>query len=115
MKEANKIVRTITTENKGEHKYYFIDFMTFENFVSKKQSGYTWENHSFELHPYKWYDLRWIYQIPAYYILLRAFRNSPERINKQMHKRTSIATLITEILLATKAIIEFIKLFITDI
>ena len=112
MIKSNKIVRTITTENTNEFKHYFIDFMTFEKFVYEKQNGYTWLNHTFEIYPYKWFDLRWIYEIPSYWLLLRIFRNSEAKINKQIHNKASIITLITEMLLATKPTIELIKFFI---
>ena len=115
MKKSDKIVRTKTTygsEKKSEEMYYEFDFMTFSKYVSKK-NGYTYADYNFELYPYKWYDIRWVYQIPSYWLLLRIFRNSPDRINRQTHKKTSTITLIIEMLLATKPIIEFIKLFIT--
>lgn len=112
MRNAKEIVRTITTESKGEYKHYYIEFMTFEKFVSNKENGYTWYNHTFEIYPYKWFDLRWIYEIPSYWFLLRIFRNSEAKINKQTHNKASIITLITEMLLATKPIIELTKFFI---
>lgn len=115
MNKANKIVRTKTiigSEKKPKEMYYEIDFMTFKKYIGKINPQYVFAHHKFELYPYKWYDIRWVYQIPSYWLLLRIFRNSPERISKQIHSKISTATLITEILLATKPIIEFIKLFI---
>lgn len=117
MNKANKIVRTKTTngsKKKPEEMYYEIDFMTFEKYIGKSKYGYTYADYEFELYPYKWYDIRWIYQIPSYWLLLRIFRNSPERINRQTHKKTSTITLIIEMLLAIKPVIEFIKLFIPE-
>ena len=117
MNKSNKIVRTKTTygsEKKPNEMYYEIDFMTFDKYVSKNNPQYTFTDYKFELYPYKWYDIKWIYQIPSYWLLLRIFRNSPERINRQTHKKTSTITLIIEMLLAIKPVIEFIKSFIPE-
>ncbi|ANH61034.1 hypothetical protein NV36_01990 [Dokdonia donghaensis DSW-1] len=68
MHKSNTIVRTKTTNGNNrniDEMYYDIEFMTFVNYLSKKH-GYTYQDYKFELYPYKWYDLRWIYQIPAY-------------------------------------------------
>ncbi|SHJ26700.1 hypothetical protein SAMN04488096_1273 [Mesonia phycicola] len=116
MNKSNKIVRTKTThgnKNKPLEVYYEIEFMTFSNYISKLNPDIILTDYKFEIYPYKWYDLRWIYEIPAYWLLLRIFRNSPERINKQTHNKISKITLITEILVMTTSIIELIKLFIS--
>jgi len=112
MNKSNKIVRTkqiFGSKKKPNDMYYEIEFMTFRKYIGKINPMYKLMDYKIELYPYKWYDLRWIYQIPSYWLLLRIFRNSPERINKQTHNKTSTITLITEILLLIKPVIEFIK------
>ncbi|MFT6066664.1 MAG: hypothetical protein ACJAQX_002560 [Polaribacter sp.] len=115
MNKSGKIVRTKTTtgnKNKPNEMYYEIDFITFKEYVSKlgKHNAFIYEGKpQFDLYPYKWYDFRKFYQIPAYWFLLRIFRNSPERINKQTHNKASIITLITEILFLIKPVVEFIE------
>ena len=118
MNKSSKIVRTKTTfgnENKPNEMYYEIDFMTFKEYILKleKHNAYIYEGKpKFELYPYKWYDFKKLYQIPAYWFLLRIFRNSPERINKQTHNKASIITLMTEILLLINPIVELFKWFV---
>lgn len=116
MKEYNSIVRTKTVYGniKEPHKMYKkIEFMTFKKATSKMPNRYYSDDSVFAIYPYKWYDIRWIYQIPSYWVLLRIFRNSEAKISKQMHNNTSTITLIIEMLLATKPTIELIKLIIT--
>jgi len=116
MKKSNSIVRTITINgnlNNPNEMYYEIDFMTFSKYVFKINNDYFILDYQFKLHPYKWYDLRWIYQITSYWLLLRIFRNSETKINKQIHNKASTITLITEMLLVIKPTIELIKFFIT--
>ena len=116
MKKSNSIVRTKTiygNNRNPDEMYYEIDFMTFSRYMLKKNPDYIIPDYKFELYPYKWYDISWIYQIPSYWLLLRIFRNSEAKINKQIHNKASIITLIIEILLATKPIIELTKIFIT--
>uniref|UniRef100_UPI0040493CF1 hypothetical protein n=1 Tax=Flavobacterium sp. TaxID=239 RepID=UPI0040493CF1 len=115
MRKSKSIVRTITIHGSKKNKdemYFEINFMPFSSYINKKNDYFKFKDYEYKLYPYKWYDLRWIYQIPAYWLLLRAFRNSEARISKQKHKAMSIITLITEMLLATKTMIEFCKLFI---
>jgi hypothetical protein len=104
----NKIVRTIIKQkgNDGKPNSYKIDFMKFSEYDLK--SEYKFINGNTELYPYKWYDLRKLYQIPSYWFLLRIFRNSTERINKQNHDKTSIITLMLEILILIKTIISLL-------
>lgn len=114
MNKGSKIVRTKTiigNKNNPSEMYYQIDFMIFSKYILKKNDGFKFYNQIFELYPYKWFDLRWVFEIISYWLLLRIFRNSPERISRQMHNKTSTATLIIEILLTTKLVIEIAKLF----
>ena len=115
MKKSNSIIRTKTTYgNKKfpEKMHYEIDFMTFSKYISKLNPDYKFIDHKFEIYPYKQYDIRWIYEIPSYWLLLRIFRNSPAKINRQTHSKMSTITLISEILLIIKPTIELIKFII---
>ena len=112
MNKSSKIVRTKTTfgnKKNPNEMYYEIEFMTFSKYIYKLSPDLIIMDYKFELYPYKWYDFRKFYQIPAYWFLLRIFRNSPERINKQTHSKASIITLITEILFLIKPVVEFIE------
>lgn len=116
MENSNSIVRTKTiygNNSNPSEMYYEIDFMTFSKYILKKNPDFILLDYKFELYPYKWYDLRWIYQIPSYWLILRVFRISEDKINKQIHNKVSTITLITEMLLAIKSIIELTKIFIT--
>ncbi len=107
-----KIVRTIIKYKGRDDKpdSYEIDFMTFEVFDHK--SDYKFIDGNIELYPYKFYDLRWIYQIPAYWLLLSVFRKSDNNISRKMHKRTSALILIIELLPTINPIINLIKFLI---
>lgn len=113
MENTNSIVRTKTTHgniNEKSKMYYQIHFMTFEKYIDK--SEFIYPNHKFELYPYKWYDLRWIYQKPSYWLLLKLFRKNLTKINTKNHKRTSIILLIIEILSFIMSSVLFIKVII---
>ncbi|MBX9886301.1 MAG: hypothetical protein K2Y30_00005 [Flavobacteriaceae bacterium] len=115
MKRSNSITRTKTIkENRKnpEKGYFTINFMTFSSAVSKENRPYKVLNETFQIYPYKWYDLRRFYEIPAYWFLLRILRINEHKISTTKHKVTSITVLITEILSITKLLKEFIKVFI---
>lgn len=113
MRKSNSIVRTITLygEKKSTNEmHYQIEFMTFKKALSKINPRVQYIDSHTELYPYKWFDLRYIYQIPAYWLLLRIFRISEDKISKQTHRRTSIITLMSEILILVKLIFEIVKI-----
>jgi hypothetical protein len=115
MKKSNSIVRTITINGSPKdpnEMHYEIDFMTLSNALSKKNPGYKIINKTFKIHPYKWYDIRWIYQIPSYWFLLRIFRIDENKISTAKHNVMSIIVLLTEILTMMKSLKELIKAFI---
>ena len=95
MNKSSKIVRTKTTngsEKKPNEMCYEINFMTFSKYVSKLRPDLIIMDYKFKLYPYKWYDIRWIYQIPSYWLLLRIFRNSPERITSSLSMKILTAS-----------------------
>lgn len=113
MRKSNSIVRTITfkgDKNVPNEMHYQIEFMTFKKALLKINPRIQYMDVHTELYPYKWFDLRYIYQIPSYWLLLRIFRNSEDKISRQIHRKTSTITLITEILLFITSIIEIIKI-----
>ena len=115
MKKSNSIVRVITIYNKNkDNTHYEIDFMTYKKALYFINDRIGFKDVEKKIYPFKWYDIRYLYQIPAYWLLLRAFRNSEDKISKQRHNAVSTITLITEMLLAIKPIIEFVKLFISN-
>ena len=65
----NKIIRTITRYKgkDGKPNSHEIEFMTFSKYDAK--SEYKFIDGNIEIYPYKWYDLRKIYQIPSYWFL----------------------------------------------
>lgn len=88
--------------------HYRIDFMLFWHYLDKKKFAYP--DYKLEIYPYKWYDLRWIYQKPSFWLLLKIFRKNPNKITNQIHRNTSTIVLISEIFFTIKSIIEVIKL-----
>ena len=115
MKNHNSIVRTKTifgSEREPNKMYQKIEFMTFEKAKRKFPNRFYKTDSVFEIYPYEWYDIRWIYQIPAYWLLLRIFRISEAKISKAMHNTASTATLIIEIFASIKPLIELKKLII---
>ena len=110
MNRNSKIVRTKTTHNLNdsiERQYYSTRFMTFDKYI--KESNWKINGQKFELYPYKIYDIRCLFEIPSYWILLKFFRNKEHKIATETHKATSTIVLIVEILSITKSIIEFIN------
>lgn len=115
MKKSNSIVRTITINGNPKNPdkmHYKIDFMTFSKALSKENPHYQVMHETFKIYPYKWYDIRWIYEIPAYWFLFRILHKSESNISRQMHNRTSTIVLVAELLSIAKPTIELIKLFI---
>lgn len=109
MKKSKTIVRTKTTHGlnyKPEEMYYEVNFMTFSRYIERSQ--FAEYGSKFELFPFKWYDLRRFYQIPAYWILMR-LKKSEKDISKSTHKKASTITLLTEVLLLAKPVIELLK------
>jgi hypothetical protein len=105
--KRSKILRTIIKYkgNDGKPNSYEIDFMTFEKYDA--QSHYIFPDGNIELYPYKWYDIRRIYQIPSYWFLLLFNKLLKIQINKRNHKRVSIGLLVPIIAFIN----EVIKLF----
>jgi hypothetical protein len=115
MRKSNSIVRTITINgnpNNPKEMHYKIDFMTFSKALSKENPHYKFMHQTFKIYPYKWYDIRWIYEIPSYWFLLRVFRIDEHKISTAKHNVMSITVLITEILTTIKSVKELINLFI---
>ena len=103
----NKIIRTIENHkgNDGKPNSYVVDFMTFSEYDQK--SEFKFIDGNIELYPYKWYDIRWVYQIPSYRFLLllnRLLKNPIER-NKTNHNRASIITLILQIIALLQSVV----------
>jgi hypothetical protein len=117
MNNSGKIVRTITitgNENKPNKMYYEIEFMIFKEYVSKldKHNAFIYEDKPvFKIHPYKWYDFRKIYQIPAYWFLRLINRNLTNQIqvNKRNHNIASSITLMSEIVILLKTLISLLE------
>lgn len=87
MNRNNKIVRTKKTFNlydSKERQYFKTELMTFDNYIKE----YNWKvnGQKFELYPYKWFDLRWIYEKPSY-LLLHIFSKS---LNKDLNRHKTI-------------------------
>jgi hypothetical protein len=117
MKKSNSIVRIITIhKNKinTTETHYEIDFMTFKKALSKVNPIYEFKDVKTEFYPYEWFDLRWVYEIPSYWLLLRIFRISEAKLTKQTHKTASISVLISEIIVAIKSSKELIKVIINN-
>lgn len=106
MKRANSIVRTRTINKDERGDYYDIELMTYSKYLQR--SEFMFMKHKIELYPYKWYDLRRLWEIPSYLIVLKFFRISEANIKIQRHKRISIIVLITEILALIKLITSII-------
>jgi hypothetical protein len=109
----NKIVRTIT-KYKGVDKRpnsYEINFMTFKEFDLKPTYIYTDGSKSAELYPYKWFDIRKFYQIPAYWFLLSVnrFRKNTIQINNRNHDIASTIILMSEIVILLKTLIKLFE------
>ena len=104
--KRSKILRTIINYkgNDGNPDSYEIDFMTFEKYDTKYY--YKFLDGNIELYPYKWYDIRKIYQIPSYWflLLLNKLMKNQIQINKRNHKRALIALILTIIPLITALI-----------
>ncbi|OAD44600.1 hypothetical protein [Polaribacter atrinae] len=122
MNKSSKIVRTKTTngsEKNLEEMYYEIEFMTFEKYVSElnKYNEYNYIGKpKFEKYPYKWYDLRKIYQIPSHYFFhkLNVFFNRKINFNKTKTTAMYLTVFIMESLSAW-LIVEFVKLVIKNL
>ena len=109
MRKLNKIVRTKTIHYNKLGDSYEVDLMTFENYLLK--SEYILMSTEFKLHPYKWYDLRWIVDKPFYY-LSRLFNNQTNNalnLNNTKSITIRIAIFLTETL-SGYGLIELIKI-----
>ena len=112
----NKIFRTIRKYKgkEGKPNSHEIEFMTFSKYDAK--SEYKFIDGNIEIYPYKWYDLRRIYQIPTHY-----FFHKLDIFFKRNIKRTKIKTtamyvivFIIESLFAW-LIVELVKFAISKI
>ena len=52
--------------------------------------------HSVKLYPYMWYDLRWIYEKPAFFIYRFFSKNSLLNARNPINIATKIAIVVTE-------------------
>ncbi|TYC14782.1 hypothetical protein ES677_05220 [Bizionia gelidisalsuginis] len=112
----NKIVRTITKYKgkDGKPNSYEIEFMSFSKFDSK--SVYKYIDGNIEIYPYKWYDLRRIYQIPAHYFFhkLNIFFKTEINLTKTKTIAMYFTVFIMESLFAW-LIVELVKFVISKI
>lgn len=106
MKHKNTIVRTKTIHINESGHYYENNLVTWEKFISR--SKYVYYNVGYKLYPYKWYDFRYVYQVPAYWILLKLRRNENEISNKQ-YRGMSIVTLFIEMLSVLKPLMKIFE------
>jgi hypothetical protein len=107
----NKIVRTIRKYKGKDQKFksHEIDFMTFSEYDAK--SEYKFIDGNIEIYPYKWFDIRKFYQIPAYWFLSlinKLFKNTIQ-INKRNHNVASTITLISQIVILAKTLVVLFK------
>lgn len=82
MKKSKSIVRTRTTFGKSKNPnemYYKIDFMTFEKAIRKTNNRFYTTDEKFEIYSYKWYDLRWTYEMPYYWFLLSVLKTETKQ------------------------------------
>jgi hypothetical protein len=66
MFKSDKIVRTRSSDNDNGH--YTIKLMYYKDYA--RESKTIIYGQAFELYPYKWYDLRWLYQKPLLFLSL---------------------------------------------
>jgi hypothetical protein len=119
MNNSSKIVRTKTTngsEKKPNEMHYKINFMTFSKYVSKLRPDLILMDYKFELYPYKWYDIRWIYEIPTHYFFHKLDTFLKKNIKRTKTKTTAMyfTVFIMESLLAW-LIVELVKFVISKI
>lgn len=107
----NKIVRTITRYKgkDGKPNSYEIEFMTFSEYDAK--SEYKFIDGNIKIHPYKWYDLRRVYRIPSYLFLrlINKYLTNQFQVNKRNHNIASSITLISEIAILFRTLIELVE------
>ena len=107
----NKIIRTITRYKgkDGKPNSHEIQFMTFSEYDAK--SEYKFIDGNIEIHPYKWYDLRKLYQIPSYWFLrlINKYMTNQIQVNKRNHNIASSITLMSEIVILLRTLIELFE------
>lgn len=114
MKNHDSIVRTKTifgNLKEPNKMYQKIEFMTFKKATTKMSNKFYSDDSVFEIFSYKWYDIRWTYQIPSYWLLLKVLRINEHNISMAKHKAMSITVLMTEIVTIIKSVKEAIKFF----
>jgi|TARA_R110000796_G_scaffold176266_1_gene293146 hypothetical protein len=112
----NKIIRTITRYKgkDGKPNSHEIEFMTFSKYDAK--SEYKFIDGNIEIHPYKWYDLRRVYEIPTHYFFHKLDTFFKRNIKRTKTKTTAMyfTVFIMESLFAW-LIVELVKFAISKI
>lgn len=90
MKEKSfvRIKETFNTNEIKDRQYSKISLITFSDFLQRTR--YKKYGHDVKLHPYKWWQLWYIVEVPAFY--MRLFLSKTLRIKET--RNTHIATLI---------------------
>jgi hypothetical protein len=117
MNNSAKITRTITitgNRNKPNEMYYEIEFMTFKEYINKleKHNAYIYEGKPiFKIYPYKWFDVRKFYQIPAYWFLrlINKYLTNQIQVNKRNHNIASSITFMSEIVILLRTLFELFE------
>jgi len=112
----NKIIRTIENHkgNDGKPNSYVVYFMTFSEYDQK--SEFKFIDGNIELYPYKWYDLRRIYQIPTHYFFHKLDILFKRKIKRTKTKTTAIyVTVFIMESLFSWIIVELVKFGISKI
>ena len=112
----NKIIRTITRYKgkDGKPNSHEIEFMTFSKYNAR--SEYKFIDGDIEIHPYKWYDLRRVYEIPTHYFFHKLDSFFKRNIKRTKTKKTAMyfTVFIMESLFAW-LIVELVKFVISKI
>jgi hypothetical protein len=111
MTKSNSIVRVKIIKkwlNNPNDYHYDLKLMTFEDYVNQKDF-YDISIRTMEIYPYKWYNISYLYQIPAYYIRSLLFRLT----NINTIRDNTLITNITESIVIISESISLIKLIIT--
>ena len=96
MKEKSfvRIRETFNTNEIKERQYCKISLITFSDYLNKP--NYKIYGHLIEKHPYKWWQLWYIIEVPAFYLWLLLFKNSRWKAFKATHILTKIAIVLIE-------------------
>lgn len=89
-----RIKESFNTNEIKERQYSKISIITFKDYLQK--TNYKAYGYGIKPYPYKWWQVWYLIEVPAFYLWLLLFKNSRWKDFKATHIATKVAIVLIE-------------------